>query len=1504
MSDPDTGAGFSANEPLVVFLAFAQDRVDDARYLRNLPVEQARIRDALARAVAAGLCEVVERANATVSDIFDVFQDPAYANRIAIFHFGGHAGGAALLLEDEIGQATTAHAAGFAQFLGEQRGLELVFLNGCSSQGQVDGLLAAGVSAVIATSQAIRDDVATNFAGRLYSGLAGGATLRGAFAQAEGAVRTDAGDTVRSVLRDIENSSSSLDDSHWPWQLFVAPGARDLAENWSLPSAAGDPLYALPAVPPGDLPPAPFKHLHWFRRSDAEVFFGRGYDIRRLFEALTDVQGAPIVLLFGATGVGKSSLLNAGLRPRLEASYAVVYSRRNPRTGLAGTLAEALDVHAENDNDVQTAWLERESELGRPLIVMLDQVEEAWTQPSGADALSRFSAQLRRVFHASDTRPQGRLLLSFRKEWLADVLRLLDAERLPRSLHELAHLNRRGVIEAINGPVNSKRLQTHYHLKVDPGLAEVIADDVLADRASTVAPTLQILLTKLWDHAYAANPGAPHLTEDTYQQLRRQGLLLDDFVDEQFAALRIASPNAVDSGLALDLLHYHTTALGTTESRDRARLLERYGHRPEVDGLIDQCKEGYLLIEHEIALEGAGPGSFDKATRLAHDTLAPLIRQRHEASDLAGQQALRIVEQRAKAWEGEAEGTCLDSPDLAVVEAGERGMRAWTEPERRLVTASRAARAAQHRRSRILTGVAMAGLLVIAGVAGLATWLWRQALLAEGEAVAAEVRSRDRAIARSRDRATVSQAQRSDPTTKLLLLLEVQNPDDTPAAIDQLTRVQSDVVAKAVLEGHTHHVFSAAFNASDDVVLTLSGDETARLWDADSGAEIAVLEGHTDGINSATFSTAGERLVTTSGDNTARLWDAATGAAIAVIQGHTDSTTYAAFDDYDELVVTASLDGTARLWEAATGAGIAVLDGHTDGLNSAAFNYIGDRVVTASRDGTARLWNVDTGAEIATLEGHTSGVVFAAFNEDDDRIVTVSYEDKAPKLWDAATGTEITGLGSHRQNIMSAAFSSSGDSLVTASLDNTARLWDAGTGSEIAVLEGHTDGLVSAAYNTAGDRVVTSSLDNTARIWEAATGAEIAVLEGHTYYVWSAAYNHVGDRVVTASGDKTARLWDVPSHGGIAMLEGHANGVTAAAFNTGGDKLVTASWDFTARLWDAATGGEIDVLKGHTAGVTDAAFNTAGDRVVTASRDNTARLWDTATGAVVAVLEGHTDEVLSAAFNAAGDRVVTASGDSTERLWDTATGSEIATFEEHEKEVFSAAFNATGDLVITASNDSTARLWDTTTHRRIAVFEGHTSGVFSAAFNPAGDQVVTASRDTTARLWDVATGTNIAVLEGHEANVRSAAFDNAGARIVTASSDGARLWDAATGAEIALLEGHTDSVVSAAFNFAGDRIVTASRDKTALLWGASGELLQAIERSRTVLCVDKATRIRLLGESNEQALLRFDACNTCVGTYFDTLNVDTADAKPYLAAWGDYKSCLCDQGQVERCERG
>jgi dipeptidyl aminopeptidase/acylaminoacyl peptidase len=105
-----------------------------------------------------------------------------------------------------------------------------------------------------------------------------------------------------------------------------------------------------------------------------------------------------------------------------------------------------------------------------------------------------------------------------------------------------------------------------------------------------------------------------------------------------------------------------------------------------------------------------------------------------------------------------------------------------------------------------------------------------------------------------------------------------------------------------------------AFSPDGRRIATASDDETARVWDAESGKPLAVLQGHAGDVVSVAFSPDGRRIATASADQTARLWDADSGKQLVVLEGHTDLVNSVAFSPDGRRIATASWDNTARLW--------------------------------------------------------------------------------------------------------------------------------------------------------------------------------------------------------------------------------------------------------------------------------------------------------------------------------------------------------------------------------------------------------------------------------------------------------------------------------------------------------------------------------------------------------------------------------------------------------------
>jgi WD40 repeat protein len=570
------------------------------------------------------------------------------------------------------------------------------------------------------------------------------------------------------------------------------------------------------------------------------------------------------------------------------------------------------------------------------------------------------------------------------------------------------------------------------------------------------------------------------------------------------------------------------------------------------------------------------------------------------------------------------------------------------------------------------------------------------------------------------------------------------------------------------------------------------------------------------------FSPDGARILTASWDKTAKLWDAASGQLIATF-AHQGAVNTATFSPDCSQILTASADKTAKLWDVASGRVIGSFS-HEGNVNAAVFSPNGTRILTASVDKTAKLWDAISGELIASF-AHQGEVNDAMFSPHGDRILTTSA-DKSARLWDVASGKALASFY-HQANVYHGAFSPDGAWILTASLDKTAKLWDAASGKLIASLE-HQSGVRSAVFSPDGAWILTASMDKTAKLWDAPSGRLIASLD-HQDGVVDAAFSPDGARVLTASLDKTAKLWDAPSGKLIASFP-DPDELNAAAFAPAGARILTAGWDKTAKLWEAGSGEPVASFA-HQDGLYHAVFSPDGVRILTGSADKTAKLWDGASGKLIASF-AHQDGVIDAEFSPDGARILTASADKTAKLWDSATGQLIASF-VHQDGVSVAVFSPDGTRILTASRDRTAKLWDPASDKLISSFT-HQDEVNDAAFSPDGAQILTASTDKTAKLWSAVSGKLIVSFD-HQDTVYRAAFSRDGARILTASADhSAKLWEAVSGKLIASFP-HEDEVNDASFSPDGTRVLTASLDKTAKLWNASsGKLIASFAHQASV----------------------------------------------------------------------
>jgi WD40 repeat protein len=408
--------------------------------------------------------------------------------------------------------------------------------------------------------------------------------------------------------------------------------------------------------------------------------------------------------------------------------------------------------------------------------------------------------------------------------------------------------------------------------------------------------------------------------------------------------------------------------------------------------------------------------------------------------------------------------------------------------------------------------------------------------------------------------------------------------------------------------GSAAHVFGASETRSDHAK---AGDPfihpNTRATSAPNKPNILasrsiVLRGHMAEVASAEFSSDGKQVATASSDNTARLWNAETGSQIGVLQGHHDAVWYARFSRDGSRIITRCEDKTVGLWHTESGANISMYTRHKDRALSFQFSPDGTRWVTASLL-TADIWDAASGAHIAALRGHNEEIMSAVFSPDGQTMLTGSV-DRTAMLWDTKVASPVAAFHGHGGPVWSVEFSRDGTRVLTWSGDHTARLWDT-SGAAIAVFRAGAARL--PAFSPDARRVLVL-FDRDIGVWNADTGVQVALLSVHGDRLAAAEFSPDASRVVTRA-DET-EIWEVDSGARVAVLRGHTDTVTGAKFSPDGLHVITTSVDKTARVWNAASGAPEGALEGHEDTLWGPIFSPDRLRMLTFSRDKTARLWD------------------------------------------------------------------------------------------------------------------------------------------------------------------------------------------------------------------------------------------------------------------------------------------------------
>ena len=769
------------------------------------------------------------------------------------------------------------------------------------------------------------------------------------------------------------------------------------------------------------IPANPYRGLEPFTAEQADLFFGRDRDIETLASRVT---GRRVTAVIGASGVGKTSLVRAGLVPRLgqREAWSVVLVR--PGLDLWRRLANGV-WKAEHDTSDEPTREEQERAVAslrcegfgptadllasydppRRLLVIVDQLEELLAggqspEPSLLDLLLPAQEQ------ADDS---TRVVLTLRIDHLPALVDIPGmGPRLEPRLYLLSPLENDELRAAVEGPARASRVE------LDPGLV----DQLVGDTGSTALPLLQFTLTRLW-----GTQRRRILSFAGYSSIGGVTGALDRFAEEQLSGLRPETVAVVER-LLLRLVR--------TPAGDAGRTTRRRAYQTDMPAAEWQVAQ--QLADQRLVTVDRDP-EYGPFAEFAHEALivgwkrlTGVVRENADFLTWLDRLSLRADQS--------LNGTDQVSDPLP--EAGIAEARRWLtarpdaipEPVKQFVLASEAA---LEERVRELTQARdHADALRLAADAELA--LRKSTTVALGLA------------------------------TESMLLTPTLQGD---IALRHVLRQHPRILARL---DHGGAVWAVAFSPDGAWVATGSSDGSARVFDAATGVARARLD-HGRAVWAVAFSPDGAWVATGSSDGSARVFDAATGAERARLD-HRGTVESVAFSPDGAWVAAGSLGGSVRVFDAATGVERARLD-HDVPVRAVAFSPDGAWVATGSSDGSARVFDAATGAERARLD-HRGTVESVAFSPDGAWVAAGSLGGSV-RVFDAATGVERVRLN-HGLSVWSVAFSPDGAWVAAGSLDGSARVFDAATGAERARLN-HGLSVWSVAFSPDGAWVATGSLD-------------------------------------------------------------------------------------------------------------------------------------------------------------------------------------------------------------------------------------------------------------------------------------------------------------------------------------------------------------------------------------------------------------------------------------------
>ena len=1138
-------------------------------------------------------------------------------------------------------------------------------------------------------------------------------------------------------------------------------------------------------MPTSPAPKSPFKFLDAYTAQDKALFFGRETEQKRLVELIFRSR---LILVYGQSGTGKSSLVQCGLAQVLSESdyFPIVVRRRGDLpTALRNTLQSFFDADDLPSTDAVELVAQLSGYVLRPVYLVFDQFEELFIS-GNPDEQRQFFATLHALYQSPTS---CKLLLVMREDYIANLypyedllpglfdFRLRVEPMSERSLHEVI--------------VQTCRHVDGVRLEDEAQTVRQILDNNQDAKSTFQLPYLQVYLDQLWRTAHEMQPegiiGGVVFNPALVDRVGAIDDVLERFLSEQKKVvsqqLEPPDPTAVNH-----VLEAFVTYEGTRREQRFDALQTSTGLEPaRLRAILDKLERSRLLRQEE--------GTYE----LAHDSLAKIIDKSRSTEQRQINDILRRLKEAYQEF-GEKNGASdllLSPRRLAEIQLFPTAIRAElnrSTPNGEAVWAFVNASQAHHERQQFdqldkqrrrnkrlkLTVFGVSTLLVLALVSMFFAFVqWEN----------------------SNIKSLMIAVDGMDPVDKLIAVAWAYEQDGSEVTARKLAETFYN--NQFYISAFDHQLMSSAqFTPDGRSILTTTANKI-YVWDSTG---VSILDSlHLRGVVQSVVSARDSQtiLVTSGKENTeAHVWNRRSKRVSKILAPTAIQSAELSADG--QSVLTTNGTATVTLWNG-TGHPVGRLQ-HTSGgaVGSAGFSPDGKTVFTTGDGGGAYFWNRAT-RQVLALDAFVASWTFAP---DGKRVLYTTTDDKA---W-AWNGTEVRLVQEFGATTQSVQLAENGY-FTALQPGNDVSVYN--PGGELVSHFVLPFPVESVRLSPDGEILLTVSRTNRVNLWsrQGLKLAEFYPLDE----VASAEFSPDGWRVLTRTDEGRTHLWDRRD----SRVQGFSarNAVQLVRPSADGKTVLTVTESAKVTLWNHR-GTPLNTLV-CAAPVSAAALSPDGTLALVATEDGRARLWFPTEKRSVALLTGK--PVAFARLSADGHTVLTVSPGGRFYFWNE-KGARIGDL-VNKKRVSAAELAPDGGAVLIVDEDQRVSLWNRRDNRRIPLPHDHP--VLAAGFSPDGRSVLTTlGNGGGVQVWN-RQGVCLDSLRLRNLDIEFAELSADESRVLVTTLNGAHVWDRATNRLFTLK--HRTAVRTAQFAADGETILTTGSRGDVHLWTASGRRLASLE---------------------------------------------------------------------------